>query len=174
MNRCLAGSPTSSFLVPFCAPCLRDPLVPKDARSEKSGCSRDERPSRMLLRRGSFFLFFYFTWHRWKKIASPSRDALLEPRKVANKSSVAVEWREKLVRFGETWLSIIRIDMEWKVLVFFFWGGLMINGKSCTISRAIAGSTVFSAKRDVRDRSWIQKWEGSFDWKVWSVLYCWW
>lgn len=65
------------------------------------------------------FFFFYFTWHRWKKIASPSRDALLEPRKVANKSSVAVEWREKLVRLGETWLSIIRIDMEWKVLVFF-------------------------------------------------------
>lgn len=35
----------------------------------------------------------------------------------------------------------------------------MINGKSCTISRAIAGSTVFSAKREVRGRSWIQKWE---------------
>lgn len=112
---CLAGSPTSFFLVLFCTPCLGEMLSRRpegDARSEKSGCFCDGRPGRVLLRRVSFFLFFFYLL---------DTDGKRSPREVAmllrEKSPAKIRWwlNEASVRLRETWLSIMRIDTEWKV-----------------------------------------------------------
>lgn len=108
-----AGSPTSSFLVPFCA---------------SRGSSRRPRRTRgvkslVALATGdlvvcycdaflSFSFFFFFLLGIDGKRSSRVVMLLRRREKSQTKAPVAVERRERLVRLGETWLSIIRIDME--------------------------------------------------------------
>lgn len=104
----------------------------RTTRSEKSGCSREETEKTELcvIATRVFFIFhspFPYTWHRWKKIAGRRCSS-------REKSQTKARWwlngAKSSSDLRETWLSIIRIDMEWKVLV-----RLMINGKSCAISK---------------------------------------